>query len=181
MNKEELKAYFIDWRKDRLGKLAKQVKREFRKHPERHEALHALACEINPYPIQEYASWLCGHLVETLYPSEFPDRQKEVIDAFLTTENPSVKRNLLKIVLELPTDHRDGDLLDHAFYALGSPNEAIAVRSYSFRYLLKLLPEYPDLQVEIDAIIREKPELFQTGALLSCIKSYKKLLKKLKI
>ena len=63
MTTSELTNYFIEWRKNRLDKLAPQVIVEFRENPSRHQALHQLAITSNPYPIQEYASWLVGHIL----------------------------------------------------------------------------------------------------------------------
>jgi len=170
----ELKAYFAAWRQNRLEKLAPQVIQEFRQHPERYDSLHFLAITKNDYPFQEYASWLSGHIIEEFYKSQGAEKIQEIIDAYLDSSNHSVKRNLLKIINAVNTDYRSGELLERAFEIVSSSEEAIALRSYSFHYLLRILKTYPDLAVEIDAIIEQKSELFASGAMQSCLKHYAK-------
>lgn len=170
----ELKAYFAAWRQNRLDKLAPQVIQEFRQHPERYDSLHFLATTKTEYPYQEYASWLSGHVIEEFYNKQGEEKIQEVIDAYLDSSNQSVKRNLLKIIKAVHTDYRSGELLERAFLILAAPDEAIALRSYSFHYLLDLLKIYPELATEIDAIIEQKPELFTSGAMRSCLKRYAK-------
>jgi hypothetical protein len=174
MTVSELKAFLLDWRKNRLSKLAPEMIDEFRSSLERWNALHQIAIHVDEYPFQEYASWLCGHLIDELYLNQSPKRMAEIIDTWLITENHSVRRNLLKIMLAVPSDYKSGEVLDRLLHNISSPNEAIAVRSYSFHMLLNLLREHPDLRFEINAIIESFPDLFKVPAMQSCLKRYKK-------
>jgi len=177
MTTEELKTYFLAWRKNRLDKLAPEVIQEFQMHPDRYDALHQMAISVDVYPFQEYASWLSGHIVETFYKKAPEEKIQEVINAYLESENHSVKRNLLKIINAMPADFRSGELLERAFSVLSSHQEAIALRSYSFTYILTWLKQYPELAIELDAIIRQKPELFASAAMKSCLKRYARIKK----
>jgi hypothetical protein len=87
MTKQQLKACLLHWSQNRLSKLAEDVIPEFNSNPDRHAALHTLAITKDDYPYQEYASWLCGHLVSGIYNANNPKRIQEVIDAFFVTEN----------------------------------------------------------------------------------------------
>ena len=174
MTTSELTNYFIEWRKNRLDKLAPQVIVEFRENPSRHQALHQLAITSNPYPIQEYASWLVGHILDEFYQQPKNNQITKVIDAYLTTINPSVKRNLLKVIVHVPSDYRSGELIDHAFQSLVSAQEPIAVRSYSFAYVMGWLKEYPELGEELTVLVEQFPELFKTPAMQSCLKKFAK-------
>ena len=99
----------------------------------------------------------------------------QVVDAWLITENQSIRRNLLKIMLAVPSQHRSSEVLDRLLHNISSPNEAIAVRSYSFHMLMNFLKEHPDLRYEIDTIIDSFPELFKVPAMQSCLKRYRKV------
>lgn len=177
MNTEDLKQYFLDWRKNRLDKLAPAVIEEFKSHPNRYEALHHIAITKDDYPFQEYGSWLAGHIIPEFYATKVEQKMPEIIDAFLTSTNHSVKRNLMKIILNVPCDYKSGELLDKAFFVLSSADENIALRSYSFSYLLQWMEKYPEIQIEIDSILTQWPELFTSGAMQSCLKKYRKCLK----
>lgn len=170
----ELKAFLLVWRKNRLSKLAPEMIAEFRSSPERWEALNYLATHIDEYPYQEYASWLCGHLISEIYLNKDSKNCEDVIDAWLLTVNCSVRRNLLKIMLNVASDYKSGEVLDRLLICLSSPNESIAVRSYAFSMLIKIMKEHPDLRFEIDVIIDGFPELFKVPALQSCLKRYRK-------
>lgn len=172
MTIEELRHFLLNWNKNRLDKLAPAMISEFKNAPERWNALHEIAITKAEYPFQEYASWLCGHLTDEFYLNQNPKRMAHVVDAWLITENQSVRRNLLKIMLTVPSQHRSGEVLDRLLHNISSPNEAIAVRSYSFHMLMNFLKEHPDLRFEIDTIIDSFPELFKVPAMQSCLKRY---------
>jgi hypothetical protein len=174
MTVSELKAFLTHWRKNRLSKLAPEMIADFRNAPERWDALHQIAIQVDDYPYQEYASWLCGHLIAEIYLNHNSNKTDEVIDAWFLTESHSVRRNLLKIMLSAPSDYKSGEVLDRLLFYLSSPDEAIAVRSYSFHMLMNIMKQYPDLHVEIDAIIAGFPELFKVPAMQSCLKRYNK-------
>jgi hypothetical protein len=174
MTVSELKDFLLHWRGNRLSKLAPEMIAEFQSSPECWDALHQIAIHVDEYPFQEYASWLCGHLISEIYRN--PQKIEEIIDAWLITENHSVRRNLLKIMLAVPSYYKNGEVLDRLLRYLASPDEAIAVRSYAFSMLMKIMKAHPDLHFEIDAIIKSYPELFKVPALQSCMKKYKMLL-----
>ena len=155
-------------------RLAPEMIQEFKYRPERWSALHRLATHVDVYPYQEYASWLCGHLISEIYLNQNPRKIEDVIDAWLLTENHSVRRNLLKIMLAVSSDYKNGEVLDRLMHNISSPNEAIAVRSYSFHMLMNFLKDYPDLRFEIDTIIVSFPDLFKVPAMQSCFKRYRK-------
>lgn len=174
MTTEQLRQFLFQWNKNRLSKLAPEMISEFKSAPERWVALHEIAITKAEYPFQEYASWLCGHLTDEFYLNHNPERIEAIIDAWLQTENQSVRRNLLKIMLAVSSEHRSGEVLDRLLHNISSPNEAIAVRSYSFHMLMNYLKEHPDLRFEIDTIIDSFPELFKVPAMQSCLKRYRK-------
>lgn len=174
MNQEQLKAYLLYWSKNRLSKLADEVIPEFRANPNRYAALHELAIAKDNYPYQEYASWISGHLTDRMYSAKYPKRIQEVVDAFFETKNHTVRRNLLKIVLAVPSHYREGELLDKLFSLLMSADEAIAVRSYAFHKVLSFMDIYPELQRELDAVLDTHHALFQSAAMRSCLKRYDK-------
>lgn len=178
MTPENLKQYFLNWRKNRLDKLAPEVIVEFKQHPERFNALHHLAITEDDYPFQEYGSWLAGHIIEQYYASEHIEKINEVIDAYLSSSNHSVKRNLQKIINQVKVDYRSGELIDRAFHNLCAADEAVGLRSYSFHYLMLWLKDFPDLRSEIDLIVEQFPELFRSGAMQSCLKKYAGLKKR---
>lgn len=174
MNATELRQFLYQWNKNRLAKLAPEMILEFKNAPDRWDALHEIAITKDEYPFQEYASWLCGHLISEIYLNQNLRKIEEIIDVWLQTENHSVRRNLLKIMLAVPSDYKNGEVLDRLLHNISSPNEAIAVRSYSFHMLMNFLKEHSDLRFEIDTIIDSFPELFKVPAMQSCLKLYRK-------
>lgn len=174
MHVQELKEYLSEWRKNRMLKMAPEVISEFQTHSERFESLHHMAITVDAYPFQEYASWLASHLID-LYRIE-PTKNKihEITDAILLSSNHTVKRNLLKTRLHFTSDYRVGELIDRAFQFLTSPQETIAVRVYSFYFLLQEIKKYPDLMHEMDVIVEHNSELFSAPALQVCLKRYHK-------
>jgi hypothetical protein len=175
MNQEELQQYFLNWRNKRLDKLAPAVIQEFKTHPEWHVSVHRMAISKASYPFQEYASWLSSHLIHEFYTSSNAEKINEIIDAYLQSENHTVKRNLLKIINCTSSDYRSGELLSKSIEVLSSPHEAIALRSYSFQYVLQWINHFPELVNEIDACIGYRTELFKTPAMQICLKRYLKL------
>ena len=172
MNQTELKTYFLDWRKNRQEKLAEEVIAEFKSKPERFRAIHQMALTKDSYPFQEYASWLAGHITQEFYMKSGTQNITEIIDAYLISDNHSVKRNLMKIINLVESEHRYGELLSRAFDVLIQPEETIALRSYSFKFIMKQLKRYPELDNELHIVIAEYPELFNAAAMKSCLKQY---------
>lgn len=172
MTPQELKAYFLHWRENRLDKLAPVIIDEFQRHSERFDALHALAISKDTYPFQEYGSWLAGHIIQHYYLPHKEQRLPEIIDAYLASDNSSIQRNLHKIINGVLVDYRSGELINRAFEVLQSSDTEVGLKSYCFHYILLWLDRYPELSTELEIIIRDRPELFSSGAMRSCLKKY---------
>lgn len=169
MNDKELKTYFLEWRKNRQEKFAKEVIAEFKSKHERLDAVHQMACAKDIYPFQEYASWLVGHITNEFYFSSNHQRIADIIDAYLISDNHTVKRNLMKVISLVTSEHRKGELITRAFNVLMNTEESIALRSYSFKFILSQLKQHPELRNELNIVIFEFPELFTSPAMKSCL------------
>lgn len=175
MTTTELKAYLLEWRKNRINKLAPEIIPEFQSKQDRYDAVHQLAITVDDYPYQEYASWLAGHLVKQFYVHAKKKKKEDIIDAFLRSSNVSVKRNLLKIILSFRIDYRTAELIDKTFDYVASVDEPHAVRVYAFYFLLNQIQFFPELAQELDAIIDQKHESFKAPSLQACLKKYEKV------
>jgi vacuolar-type H+-ATPase catalytic subunit A/Vma1 len=172
MTDAELRTCLKAWSKDRMAKSAKQMVEEFRQTPERLETLHNVAMIPDKYPHQEYSSYLVSHLYHEIYTKQHPARIKQLIDHLFVTENHTVRRNLLKVVVHTKSTYREGEILDLLLKFIMSADEAIAVRSYAFSKIMQYLKVYPELRQEIDSIIDAHGELFTPPAMRSCLKRY---------
>lgn len=133
-----------------------------------------LVVDQEPYPYQEYASWIVLHLCKE-DPKFMQPYYKLLVDSLLQSSNQSVLRNITcgLLSLQLKT-YREGELLSKLFDFLKNPNNKVALHVYSIYLLMHFIDKYPELKNETDVILKhfsgEKSMAFQVA-----IKKYQKI------
>lgn len=131
------------------------------------EGLVELVSSDDKYPYPQYASHLLLHvswknhnLIEPFY--------EKVVDCVLTTENPSLKRNLMGVVNCFPiTEYKEGDILDWLFSAIGNPASKPGLLNYSVRKLAQYIEKYPELRQEVESALELREEMDMNPGLVA--------------
>jgi hypothetical protein len=80
--------------------------------------------------------------------------QDELTEGLLLTQNHSIQRSILVVLLELPQKRKfKGELLDCCFRIFSDPDKEVANRVYALYHLKRFLREYPEIDQEVKAII----------------------------
>jgi hypothetical protein len=134
--------------------------RNFVSYPEQIPDLVELALGSKKAPLPAHASWLLIHVAKADW-NLLAAYETAFIDCFLKSNHQSILRNLLVTLLEFPlTDYREGDLLDSLINHVKNKENKVALRVYSLYKLTEFVQRYPEIKVEIDAvleIIQENP------------------------
>ena len=134
--------------------------RNFVAHPEQIPDLVDLALGSKKAPLPAHASWLLIHIAKADWTLLAP-YERAFIDHFLQSTNQSILRNLLVSLLEFPlSEYRESELLDALILHLKNEENKVALRVYSLYKLTEFVRRYPEIKVEIDAvleIIQENP------------------------
>jgi hypothetical protein len=129
-------------------------------HPEQIPDLVDLALGSRKAPLPAHASWLLIHIAKADW-ILLADYEHAFIDHFLVSTNQSILRNLLVTLLEFPlSDYRESDFLDSLIHHVKNEENKVALRVYSIYKLTEFVQRYPEINVEIDAvleIIQENP------------------------
>lgn len=132
------------------------------------------------YPFPEYSSWLFAH-VSKRKPKELNPFHSRLIDVILQTNNHSVQRNLLGMLLDLPLiEHREGELLDFCFRELVSSESKVALKAYSMYMIVRFLKNYPELKTELESAIDIVAQQPQTPAFYGAARKVRKQLQAIK-
>lgn len=123
------------------------------------------------YPFPEYSTWYLSKVAEAKnYPLH--TIQKELLNLYLTHENPGLQRNVLKSLTFCPLiAHKQGEFLDKLFTDLAAPEVKVAVKVHALENLQKFIPQYPELLGEIKEIMEMQRDNF-TPALRARYKSF---------
>ena len=129
-------------------------------HPEQIPDLVDLALGSKNSPLPAHASWLLIHIAKADW-TLLARYEQAFIDHFLQSTNQSILRNLLVSLLEFPlSEYRESELLDALILHLKNEENKVALRVYSLYKLTEFVRRYPEIKVEIDAvleIIQENP------------------------
>lgn len=132
----------------------------FVSHPEHIPDLVELALGSKKAPLPAHASWLLIHLAKADW-TLLATYEHAFIDHFLISTNQSILRNLLVTILQFPlSDYRESDFLDALIKHVKNEENKVALRVYSLYKLTEFVQRYPEIKVEIDAvleIIQENP------------------------
>ena len=89
-----------------------------------------------------------------------------MIDAVEKPLHPAVQRNVLKLLAETDiklTEDQEGKLLMIAFDLLADPNVPVAIRVHAMQFIANLCKTYPDLAIELKALIEDGMENGSAG------------------
>lgn len=125
------------------------------------EALKSLAVSNEEYPFPQYASHILLHVART-DTALLEAYYQEITDTFLATENESVRRNLLGVLICYPLrEYKEGELLERLFSLFSDPVTKPGIVNYVVRKLAQYLLRYPELTPEFDTIVTYRED---TGA-----------------
>ena len=127
--------------------------RNFVTHPEQIPDLVDLALGSKKAPLPAHASWLLIHIAKADW-TLLARYEQAFIDHFLQSTNQSILRNLLVSLLEFPlSEYRESELLDALILHLKNEENKVALRVYSLYKLTEFVRRYPEIKVEIDAVL----------------------------
>ncbi len=91
---------------------------------------------------------------------------EDLIKALDAPLHPAVQRNVLKVLadggLAIP-EELEGPLVDKSFDLLADPKVPVAVRVHAMQLLSNLCSNYPELAIELKAIIEDQMEYGSAG------------------
>ena len=153
--------------------------RNFVTHPEQIPDLVDLALGSKKAPLPAHASWLLIHIAKADW--NLLARYEQVfIDHFLQSTNQSILRNILVSLLEFPlTDYRESDFLDALITHVKNEENKVALRVYSLYKLTEFVRRYPEIKVEIDAVLEIIQENPMSPFMKIGIRHYKEICRKI--
>ncbi|MFM1915674.1 MAG: hypothetical protein RLZZ531_1343 [Bacteroidota bacterium] len=153
--------------------------RHFVAHPEQIPDLVNLALGSKKAPLPAHASWLLIHLAKADW-TLLASYEHAFIDHFLQSTNQSILRNLLVSLLEFPlTDYLESDFLDALITHVKNEENKVALRVYSLCKLTEFVQRYPEIKVEIDAVIELIQEHPMSPAMKVGIRNFEKMCQKM--
>ncbi len=153
--------------------------RHFVAHPEQIPDLVDLALGSKKAPMPAHASWLLIHLAKADW-TLLASYEHAFIDHFLQSTNQSILRNLLVSLLEFPLkDYRESDFLDSLITHVKNEENKVALRVYSLYKLTEFVQRYPEIKVEIDAVIELIQEHPMSPAMKVGIRNFEKMCQKM--
>jgi hypothetical protein len=112
-----------------------------------------LALSNKKHPVPAYSAWLLVHIAKA-NTSLLAPFQDHLTEGLLLTNNHSIQRSILVVLLELPQKRKfKGELLDCCFRIFSDPDKEVANRVYALYHLKRFLREYPEIDQEVKAII----------------------------
>jgi hypothetical protein len=77
-----------------------------------------------------------------------------LVDHLLNTKNESARRNVLGAICHFPlTDYEEGQLLNKLLEWISNPTTKPAIVMYSLEKLVQFCQKYPEIKIEIEAIL----------------------------
>lgn len=137
-----------------------------------------MACLYLPGPAAMRAAWLVENIVLPR-PQLYKECAPALVEALLHGPNRAIRRNIAKTLGEsyLPKDMYDV-LYDFAIKCMLSTDEAVAVKVHCMRIAFYIAKEYPDLLIEVKAVLEEQRSKNSVG-FAACSKQYLKKIEKL--
>lgn len=111
------------------------------------------------YRITQRAAWPMSYCVRE-HPHLIGPYFKKLVQLLKRRDvHPAVTRNIVRLLqdVEIPSKWQ-GEIMDCCFRFIADPEEAAAVKAFSFGVLENLLKEYPEILPEIKVIIDERWE-----------------------
>ena len=103
--------------------------------------------------------------------------QPQLIDAFLTTKNQTILRNLLVAIIHQPLiEYREGELYDNLIKHILNFDNKVALQVNCIYKLMQFIQKYPDLKPEIQESVELLSEQNQQASLKSAVKKLNKSL-----
>lgn len=125
----------------------------FIEHPGAIASLIALVFSLKRHPVPAYSAWLLVHLSKEK-PSLLAPFQDQLTAGLLATENHSIQRSLLAVLLQLPIKKNyKGELLHYCFEVFARSDNNVANRVYALYHLKRFVKDYPEIDQEVRAII----------------------------
>jgi hypothetical protein len=121
--------------------------------PQEIPELVSFALSSKKHPVPAYSCWLLVHIAKAK-PALLLPFLNPITEGLLLTQNHSVQRSLLSILLELPLNKPlEGELLNKCFDIFADPEKEVANRVYALYHLKRFLRDYPEIDQEVKAII----------------------------
>jgi hypothetical protein len=112
-----------------------------------------LSLSQKAHPVPAYSAWLLVHIAKAKSSLVAPF-QDQLTEGLLVTNNHSIQRSLLVVLLELPIKRKfKGELLNYCFEVFANPDTAVANRVYALYHLKRFVKSYPEIDQEVRAII----------------------------
>lgn len=129
--------------------------------------------------LKERSAWVMSYCVEA-FPFLIHPFWDQLFDIIEHTNNPGVLRNSVRAwqFCEIPEDF-EGRVVDYCITAIGNPQAPIAQRAYAITVIERLIPKYPEIAQEVQAILLDLME-YSSAAIKSRGKQFLKQLNKKK-
>ena len=160
----------------RQGRNFAEFQLYFANNPGEIKNLIEIISNQEPYPLEEYASWIVVHLCKTQKEQIQPFYENIVDSAFLS-KNQSVMRNTINCIYHLGvTSYRESDFIDLLIGFIQDYKNKVAVQVYSMFVLIDFIKIHPELKPEITEII----DLHADGKSAAYASARRKFIKKTK-
>ena len=109
------------------------------------------------YPLSMRAARIIS-LIAEIYPELLNSYIPKIITKLQHLKTEGVRRGFMKALSESSysfNDEQMGILTDLAFTWLPDPREPISIRYYSIEIILKISQKYPELRIELKALLNE--------------------------
>ena len=109
------------------------------------------------YRITQRAAWPMSYCVRQ-HPSLITPYYKKLVQLLKQSDvHPAVTRNIVRMLegVDIPAKWQ-GEIMDCCFKFIANPDEAAAVKAFSFGVLDNMVKQYPDILPEIKLIIEER-------------------------
>ena len=129
--------------------------------------------------LAQRAAWVIGHAGYE-YPVLFEDHLTDFIAVLKKAVHPALHRGLLRVLAEgkvLVPEELEGELVDQCFTLLTTHSSPVATRVFAMQVVANYCIQYPDLAVELKAIIEDQMEHATPGLRSRGQKILKKLAK----
>ncbi|MDX2361847.1 MAG: hypothetical protein QNK23_13645 [Crocinitomicaceae bacterium] len=161
----------------REGRNFAEFQTYFSNNPKEVKKLVQIITNQEPYPLEEYASWILVHLCKTQQAQVQP-YYNDIVDAAFLSENQSVMRNTINIIYHLDiTEYRESDFIDLLIGFIQSYQNKVAVQVYSMFVLINFIKKHPELKPEIMEII----DLHADGKSAAYASARRKFIKKMRV
>lgn len=130
---------------------------------------------VSEHPYPQYGSWLLHHVLkkDTKILKTYIN---EIIDIVLTSNNPSVLRNLTASIILIPlNEYKESELLERLIFLLQHSESKPALRVNSIYKLIQFTQKYPDIKSEILNILDIIEEQYPAPSIKVAIREYRKL------